>query len=170
MKILGIDPSTHCGWAVVSKDGILETGTTHADKDITNRIARFDDLAERLIADAYVGDIGLVVIEDYVRMARFVSSVSYEVGAIVRRALWATGTPILEVSPTSAKKFATGSGKAKKKQVMAACKDLWGFDTKDDNQADALVLAQMGLVYNGQTGLVPMDRMETVARLGTPLK
>lgn len=177
-KVLGVDPSTHCGWAVVSRDGILETGTTHADDTIENRIRKFDDLATRLLDAVYIGDIDLVVIEDYVRMAKFVSSVSYEVGAIVRRAIVAEHIPMLEVSPTSLKKFVLGpkygKGKGKlkgtKKHIMAGVKDLWGFDTKDDNQADALALAQMGLVYNGQTGLVPPDRHETVARLGTPLK
>lgn len=169
MKVLGIDPSTHTGWAVVSKDGILETGTAHADKKIENRIRRFDDLAQRIIDEVYVGDIDLVVVEDYVRMARFVSSVSYEVGAIIRRAIVAERLPLLEVTPTSLKKFVTGSGKAKKKDVIAAVSELWGFVTKDDNQADALGLAYMGLVYTGATGIVPADRVEAVARLGKPL-
>ena len=52
---------------------------------------------------------------------------------------------------------------------MAACKSLWGFETKDDNQADALVLAQLGLVYTGIIGAVPEDRVEAVARVGRPL-
>ena len=37
------------------------------------------------------------------------------------------------------KKFATGKGNAKKSAVIAAVK-AWGYEPKDDNQADAIAL------------------------------
>lgn len=38
------------------------------------------------------------------------------------------------------KKFATGNGNAKKDAVIASVREKWGFNPKDDNEADALAL------------------------------
>lgn len=71
-----------------------------------------------------------------------------EVGGVIKVALLdALGTtspaayPTI-VAPTTAKKFATGSGKGDKNQVLLAIYKRWGVEFADDNEADAFVLAQ----------------------------
>ena len=121
LKVLGVDPSTHCGWAVVSRDGIVDTGTLHAPKSPEiSRMHRWSTVSRGVVALAQEHDCEYAMVEDYVRMSRFVSSISYEIGACVRLDLWRAGVPFYEVSPTSLKKFVTGRGNAKKKDMLAA--------------------------------------------------
>lgn len=47
--------------------------------------------------------------------------------------------PRFEVVPGVLKKFVTGNGRAKKKDMIAAVCE-WGFNPQDDNEADALAL------------------------------
>jgi Holliday junction resolvasome RuvABC endonuclease subunit len=51
--------------------------------------------------------------------------------------------PYQGVSVQDIKKFATGKGNAPKEDVIAAVK-VWGFNPKDDNEADAIALARLG--------------------------
>jgi crossover junction endodeoxyribonuclease RuvC len=53
--------------------------------------------------------------------------------------------PVAVCAPQTRAKWATGSGRADKTQVLAAMDALWPEVTiRDDNQADALVFASMG--------------------------
>ena len=54
------------------------------------------------------------------------------------------GLNYIKIAPNQLKKYATGKGNTKGKQAVidAVCK-LWGVYTKDDNQADACVLAKI---------------------------
>jgi crossover junction endodeoxyribonuclease RuvC len=166
-KIMGIDPSTHCGVAVVSREKVEHISTIHVPKDAFDyRIARIVEIALRTIQQAIDHRVQFAVIEGYIHAGRFVNSMQYEIGAIVRSYLWSANIPVVEVTPTALKKFATGAGRADKKQMVAAAHELWGYDGKDDNQADALALAYMGLTLDGATGFVPEDRLDTVAKLG----
>lgn len=65
------------------------------------------------------------------------------------------------VKPTEIKKFATGSGAAKKSQMVAAAKTLLGRDCEDDNQADALWLLEFAKAKRDG---------KVVASVGTPAK
>jgi crossover junction endodeoxyribonuclease RuvC len=56
-------------------------------------------------------------------------------------ALYEAGMPFYVVSPGQIKKFATGKGVGQKSIVVREVYKRWGIDTKDDNQADACVLA-----------------------------
>jgi len=169
-KIIGLDVSTHCGWAIASRDGIIETGTIHyPKKDFAYRIRRWDAYATDIFVLVEKHSVEIAVVEGYIHGGRWVNNSMFELGAIVRHSLMACGIPVLEVSPTSLKKFTTGKGRASKQEMLAAVKDLWGFETKDDNQADALALACMGRVLEGETGVIPIESADVVAKLGKPL-
>ncbi len=169
--ILGLDISTHMGWAVVSRDGIIDTGTVHMPpKKYDYRIARWSDYALHAVNIAAHYNAKFAVVEGYIHQGKFVNNSLFELGAIVRFRLWSSGLPIVECSPTALKLFVAGAGRATKRQMVEAVKELWGFDTKDDNQADAVGLACMGRVLDGETGVVPIERVEVVARLGKFMK
>lgn len=170
-KILGVDPSTHCGWAVVSRDGTVDTGIIHVPKDAHKyRIPRYVEIARAVSEVALEYEVEFAVVEGYIHAGKFVNFVQYEIGAIVRCDLWHICIPVVEASPASVKKFATGRGqKVSKKQMVAAAKELWGYEGKDDNQADALALAYMGLVLDGATNVTHEDSVGVVSKLGNPL-
>ncbi len=54
--------------------------------------------------------------------------------------------PVAVCSPTTLKSFATGSGRAEKRDMIAAARELWPHAPigNDDNRADALLLATAG--------------------------
>jgi crossover junction endodeoxyribonuclease RuvC len=76
---------------------------------------------------------------------------------LVQHMLWAEGKPVAVVPPATLKQYATGRGNAKKPEVMAAVNSeaFPYFRTRDDNAADAAVLAAMGARAKGQ----PVDRV-----------
>lgn len=76
---------------------------------------------------------------------------------IVQHMLWGERRPTAVVPPATLKQYATGIGNAKKPLVTAAVNsDAFPyFRTRDDNAADAAVLASMGARAKGQ----PVDRV-----------
>ena len=66
---------------------------------------------------------------------------------IIRLWLWKTTKPALIVAPTCCKRFTTGSGKAEKGMMIREVFRRWQVEADDDNQADAVALAEMGRAY-----------------------
>jgi crossover junction endodeoxyribonuclease RuvC len=90
-------------------------------------------------------NVGMVCVEDF-----FTPQNPFQIGAAiglamlgatVRMALYEAGMPFYVVSPGQIKKFATGKGVGQKSIVVREVYKRWGIDAKDDNQADACVLA-----------------------------
>jgi crossover junction endodeoxyribonuclease RuvC len=150
-RVLGVDPSlTATGLAIIN-DAI--TGNGHAQTatirsapvgpSLTARLARIDDITGDI--EAHAG-ADLVVIEGP-------SLHSRDAGTWERAGLWwhtirrihAYGVPVVEVPPTTVKKFATGKGNADKVAVSVAMSRLWpDVDAASDNEWDALALAHIG--------------------------
>lgn len=80
-----------------------------------------------------------------------------EGGAAIKLALLGAFSPPVNFAsipaPSQVKKFATGSGNAGKGEVMLAVYKRWGVEFKNDNLADAYVLAQ--IARHLMTGLPP---------------
>ena len=99
--------------------------------------------------------LSLIVIEgfSYGSKGRGVFDIAY-LGWRIREELERYRTeddiPWLEVSPSQVKQFATGKGNANKEIVLQQVYKRWGFEAKDNNQADAYVLAQIGRAYLGE--------------------
>jgi len=75
-------------------------------------------------------------------------------GTLVRVALLERGMPFYVVSPSQIKKYATGKGNGPKSLVVREVYKRWGVDARDDNQADACVLAHMAeAIHRGADGL-----------------
>ncbi len=56
---------------------------------------------------------------------------------------------VIEVTPTTRAKYATGKGNAGKRDVVAAVEKRYGVTPADDNEADAMVLAAIGYRLTG---------------------
>lgn len=136
---------------------------------LNQRVNRIQDLAERVTHEVHLAGPDLVVIEAP-------SHGSKGGQAHERAGLWWTvvmdlrrsWVPVVEVSPSVRPIYAAGKGTAGKYEVLAAVSRRYSeFEFSDDNEADALVLAMMGMRYLGcplddpmpQTHLRAMDKV-----------
>ena len=87
----------------------------------------------------------LIAIEGYSRGARNGREEAGELAGIIKLMLFRNNVPYITPSPMQNKKFATGTGKAEKNQVMLAVFKRWGFSAKTDDEADGFSLAVIAL-------------------------
>ena len=74
-------------------------------------------------------------------------------GTLVRMNIYEAGRPFYLISASQLKKYATGKGNSQKSIVICEVYKRWGVDCKDDNQADACVLAFMAeAIYDSVHG------------------
>ncbi|GLC89352.1 hypothetical protein [Lysinibacillus piscis] len=157
MRFIGIDPSTKTGFVAVDEHGqVLKAKelTGVGDKDPRRMITLIDESMN------YMRKGDQIAIEGF----GFATQQGIQLGGIgwgIRMALVRRGFKYYEVAPNAVKKFvgATGwtgevgnkkrlTGPQKKKAVMAAVQDHYGFSHKSDNIVDAYILAQIArLIY-----------------------
>ena len=145
---VGLDPSlTGFGVAAVGADvdqtWLIKPKKTGVDRllEISYTLSdMFSDLQQR--GDKIVD----IAIEDTVRQS-YASSVLGELAGIVKMTcntvLQGQARYPLKVPPSTLKKYATGRGNAKKVEIVLAVYKHWGKEIRDDNEADAYVLAKI---------------------------
>lgn len=137
MKILALDPATHCGWA--HSDGPSGTWdlSIRRDESAGMRLLR---LRAKLGEITKLAGVELVVFE----AARFSGAkmggavvVQAEIQGVIK--VWCEDLqiPYRGYSSTEVKKHATGKGNANKAAMMDAAGRKWGREFTDDNEADA---------------------------------
>jgi crossover junction endodeoxyribonuclease RuvC len=180
MLIIGIDPSLTATGIVVLRDGKVELaektknrpelGTIERVRLIRERII---DITENLIDEEEWQAPDLIVIEgfSYGSKGRSVFDIAYlgwRIREDLERLRTDDGIPWLEVPPSQLKKFATGQGNANKEIILQQVYKRWGYETHDNNIADAYVLAQIGRAYL-QDSYKPDDlnlfQLEVIANL-----
>ena len=148
-RILGIDPSlTSTGIAIITDTTAphVETyGRGPAGQDPTARYHRLHHTAHR-VAQLLVQPTDLVIIERPAYDSR-TGSQHDRSGLwwmIIQSCVYA-GVRVVEVSPSTVKKYATGNGKPGKEEVLAAVVRRYpDAPVSNNNEADALVLALIG--------------------------
>lgn len=162
--IVGLDLSlTSTGWARLD-DGGVEVGRIKSKgaqgaslADRAGRLAEIADQVMEVVTDSCAWNADLVLVE---APAQNQTTGHHH----DRSGLWwlvvglvmDLGRPVVEVSPTSLKKYATGKGNAGKDQVLAAVVRRYAdVDVAGNDEADALVLAAMGARHMG----CPIDDM-----------
>jgi len=150
LVVIGLDPSmTAAGIAVIAQNAAPTVRTIgskgHRADVIALRSTRIVKQAATVLACVDPAS-ALVIIEG---PALGLNSP----GVWDRAGLWwgivagcrSRGVPVAVCAPQTRAKWATGSGRADKTQVLAAMRKLWPEVTiRDDNQADALAFASMG--------------------------
>lgn len=157
--IVGLDVSmTDTGYSVLDSDGTpiilsdVKPNKKVVVRDIDRQLFILDTLTKNIEQDTMMADKVVIVIEDYA----FGSQVGKmftraELVGMIKRMLFLKDFEIYLVAPTSMKKFVTGIGNARKQEVIAAAKQKYGFEGKNDNICDALCLAKYCHAYlNGQ--------------------
>lgn len=144
--LLGLDPANACGWCLIDTQAkVTESGCWYlkkaSDKQPGQRLKRLR---------AYILDLNAkhqlrsIAYENAVMGSDFfkVQQAHGEVRGII---LWIAAELEIEampVNPMTVKKWLTGSGKAQKQDMIAAVKRRFGIETTNDNEADAIAIAQ----------------------------
>ena len=164
--IMAFDLSlTRTGWASAQAFGVLMPPGSHARG--VRRLAWIRDQVLSLLRD----DPGsLVVLEGYSFASRGRAVISIgELGGVVRLAMHDEGFVVVDVPPSSLKKFSTGTGNAPKEAVLAAAIRRLGYGGHDHNEADALWLRQMAVDhYLGSDVTMPQAHRAALAGVEWP--
>jgi Holliday junction resolvasome RuvABC endonuclease subunit len=104
---------------------------------------RLDYMRELLLGVLDVEQPSLACVEGYSYGSTNAREVVAEWGGVLRWTLWQQGVPFAEIPPSTLKAFATGKGNSEKTIVVREVFRKWAFEAKDDNEADACVLARL---------------------------
>lgn len=173
-KVVGLDPSlTGTGICIIDNRPSLEFRDMKGLSVITTKITNELQGPERLIyirdnVLGYCRDAELVCIEHYAFSRANQCHQLGELGGVLRVALTEAGIKYVDVAPGQLKKFATGKVGAKKEEVAVGIFKRWGREFESNDEADAFVLASIGLELLGNgDGLVSFQR-EIVEALKNP--
>jgi crossover junction endodeoxyribonuclease RuvC len=171
MRFVGIDPSTKTGFVALDLEGNVDrakelTGVGSIDPK------RIVTLTDEIMAHIQPGDV--ICIEGVPFDTQRAAQAGWIHGSI-RNALFRRGITYHEVAPNAVKKFVNVSGwigekgnkerlkgPAKKKAVMKAVEEHFGFTHKSDNVVDAYILARIAQeIWMSDSGLQLMHQYQS---------
>lgn len=173
---VGIDLSlTSTGIAALSLDSgemfthVIRSTGTKKDR-LPEHLTRLDDLVSQIVESVRQVDPAAVAIES----ATFVTA--QDSSSHRRAGLWwsvsaalAADYPLVEMAPTSVKKFATGNGRSDKLAVALAVAKQWGDDVLPDARADRADAAALAAAVSYRLGTPSMPqtayRDQVIARV-----
>lgn len=145
-RVLGIDPATKCGWALLDNGARVASGTWDCsikpNESKGMRFVRF----ERQLLEVLEGGVDLVMYEDVKYLRGIAASQVYGgIIGVMKLVLEKKRIEYAGIGVSEVKKLATGKGNADKKAMIAAAKVRWGLpgDPTED-EADALWIALAG--------------------------
>lgn len=150
MRVMGIDPSSRTGVAVV-ESGKLILHTEEIEFKKLNGFERLSQITGRVMALREEFDPDLIVLEEMI-VGHLSSAIPViQIGTVLRYFLWQEGFTWEECNPSVLKKFIAGSGNASKEAIMMNVLKHWKFEPSTNNIADAVGLAMLGLCILGET-------------------
>jgi crossover junction endodeoxyribonuclease RuvC len=164
MITYGLDMSlASTGFSKIDSSGFkIETIKTKSLKhgDFPNDIERIDHIVGECMSR--IESPSLVCVEDFfvpMNKAQFGSAIKLiGLGTMMRKALYDAKMPFVVISPSQIKKFATGKGNCQKNMVLRDVYKKWNVEAKDDNQADAFVLAKIAESILGGKSLLKYEQ------------
>ena len=174
MNVIGIDASlTGTAACRIDSDSQgdheMKVFRSPPASSLRGRIERYHKLVEEVERWTWqAGETAVVFIEGYSFASPQFAHQLGEYGGLLRAGLLKLVAEVIEVPPSSLKKFITGSGNAKKEQVIAHICRRWKhiFDTNDE--ADAFGLVQFGLRYLGLAECDSNAQREVIEKLKNP--
>jgi crossover junction endodeoxyribonuclease RuvC len=165
MQFLGIDPSlNNTGWVIIKDGAVSDNGCIKPKKIFgVERLAYIKSEFEIILESHQMEDNDIAIIENYSFGAHGQAVFQMgELGGILRVSLYENETKFHTVAPATLKKFATGSGKSEKDNVLKCVYQKWNHDFTDNNIADAFVLAKIGQSIhewqNGKTDFLKYEK------------
>ena len=142
--ILALDCATKTGWCLMQDGRIIESGTMDFSKQRgeSNGILflHFRTWLNNMLGSGQL--IDLVVYELAHHRGGAATEVCVNLTGRVQEICGERKIEYVTVHTGTLKKFATGSGAAKKDNMIMAAERIAGRQVKDDNEADAILLAQ----------------------------
>ncbi len=171
--VVGIDPSLGAA-AVVSGNSNLPASELTAkvlsappcSLSLLPRLKRYNKHAEEIIkAFSYVKP-DLIIIEGYSFGSSGRGTLSLaEFGGILRKELIDAGHRVIEISPTSLKKYITGKGNSSKLEVVSALIRCTDAAYKTDDEYDALACWMIGCAYLNPALTTRASQRDVLAQL-----
>lgn len=141
--VVGVDLSL-TGTGLAHADGTADTYEPCADREAHHGLVRMDEIATYVDRATDMVDLELVVLEGLAFDAHDTKRQQAQLTGIVRHSLYRANKPFIVVPPNTLKKYATGSGAAKKMTVFKAAQYRFGYDGESFDEADALWLRAIG--------------------------
>lgn len=140
---VGIDPGSHCGWAVLDEQGQRHGSGTW---DLVGsrfegggmRFLRLRGYLQRLLDDCAGHLVAVGVEEVHQHEGTDAAHIYGGILAQITSLCEERQVPYLGIPVATIKAYATGKGNAGKEQVVAAAQQQWDRVVDDDNEADAL--------------------------------
>lgn len=145
MRILGIDPGTKCGWAI--NNGLIESGVWNlAPGRHEGGGMRGLKLRHQLDSLRQASNEPMVVFYELVRRHLGTDAAQIYGGIVMVLTAWCDehGIPYEGLPVGTVKKHATGKGNASKEEMIQAAQQKFGIEPRDDNEADALHIMDLG--------------------------
>lgn len=164
MNILGLDPSLSAtGYALPS--GYVGTFTPKG-----RRVERLGNAAQWIEEILHVHEIDVVYLEGYSYGSKGRAAISLgELGGVLRLAIADAGVKMVEVSPATLKKYATGAGNAAKERVLVAAVKRLDYGGHSTDEADALWLYELGACIAGvRDHRVPKSHLNALKKIKAP--
>ena len=168
IPVVGLDPSL-TGLGLATPDGLSTISSKPTGDQIAARAERIVTMADMVARR--IPDDSLVVIEGpaYSRQLGAGHHLSAGLWWVMAVELVHRGHDVVEVPPTSLKKFATGKGNATKADMAVALYKRAGLELADDNQVDAWFLRAAGLHHLGHPVIdVPAAQAAALDRITWP--
>jgi Holliday junction resolvasome RuvABC endonuclease subunit len=155
-KVLGIDPGTHAGWAVVEDNKLLDCGPINGIVMKARpgyRYRLFYEYLGSLITHWHPDALSYEIWHHH--SGTVAAEVLGGYKAIIEMVGDLRGLPLIPCEVGAIKKFATGSGAAKKDKMVLAAKRLFpqfGDRLTNENIADAVHIARLGNQLHERAG------------------
>lgn len=140
IKILALDPATHCGFAVSNTLYGVWDLSHRRDESVGMRLIRLRAKLDEVITTER---INLVVFERPGGQHKNAIIVQSELQGQIKVVCEDHKIEYRAYSSQEIKKFATGKGNAGKPAVIAAAKEKLAYPGNNDNEADALWLLEL---------------------------
>lgn len=167
---IGLDPSlTGLAICCIAEDGsVRETvlpPSKPSSKTVGGRIGRYRDHVNAAVGWLQQhAEPGPLIIEGYSFGSKgTLAFQSGEFGCYLRTKLLACGYLVIEASPNTLKKFATGKGKGDKCAIASSLANRYRREFANDNEADAFGLAKLCACMIGIEEPQTAPQRETVA-------
>lgn len=139
--VMGIDPSSKTGVVILKGDEVLHRGVLKSERE--DYVQKGIDIGLELLGLADYYKVTHINMEDFSLNSKFRLVDMVKIGTAIRMIVHRNtpNIPFYNTPPKTLKLWATLSGKATKKSMMAHCKRRFGFVGTND-EVDAYLLAK----------------------------
>jgi Holliday junction resolvasome RuvABC endonuclease subunit len=166
-RIIGLDLSAESTGVALPGDSTLTIAAPKkagkGKRMVGDDLHRLNHIATAVEDILALHAVNLAVIEDYAPGIRSAAAHRLaEIGGVVRLACYRAGVPVALVNVMHLKQYATGSGKAEKRDMAIEAYKRFGLEFPNSDETDAFWLRAMGLDRYGHP-LVPLPQTNRAA-------